>query len=128
MRHPVAVDPAGVQRTTLAELVRRADDAARGYDPAVAQVTAAYGDVRQQVMIANSEGFSTLEDRVRTRLVVQVVAVRDGVVQTGFDGPGRSMGFELLDEFPPRRWPGGRPSGPWPCWTASPPRPARCRW
>jgi len=30
-----------------------------------------------------------------------VVAVRDGVVQTGFDGPGRSQGFELLDEFPP---------------------------
>jgi TldD protein len=101
VRHPVAVDPAGVQRTTLAELVRRADDAARGYDPAVAQVTAGYGDVRQQVLIANSEGFSTLEDRVRTRFVVQVVAARDGVVQTGFDGPGRSMGFELLDEFPP---------------------------
>ena len=35
VRHPVAVDPAGVERTTLAELVRRADDAARGYDPAV---------------------------------------------------------------------------------------------
>src|SRR4030095_10332386 len=30
-----------------------------------------------------------------------VVAARDGVVQTGFDGPGRAMGFELLDEFPP---------------------------
>ena len=57
--------------------------------------------VRQQVLIANSGGFSTLEDRVRTRFVVQVVAVRDGVVQTGFDGPGRSMGFELLDEFLP---------------------------
>jgi TldD protein len=90
VRHPVAVDPATVQRTTLAELVRRAD-----------HVTAGYGDVRQQVLTANSEGFSTLEDRVRTRFVVQVVAVRDGVVQTGFDGPGRSTGFELLDEFPP---------------------------
>jgi TldD protein len=98
---PVAVDPATVDRTTLAEVVRRADAAARSYDPSVAQVTAGYGDVRQQVYIANSEGFSTLEDRVRTRLVVQVVAVRDGVVQTGFDGPGRSMGFELLDQFPP---------------------------
>jgi TldD protein len=40
---------------------------------------------------------------VRTRFVVQVVAVRDGVVQTGFDGPGRSQGFELLEEFPPER-------------------------
>src|SRR4029450_7697740 len=98
---PAAPAPPGAQRPPLPELVRRADDAARGYDPAVAQVTAAYGDVRQQVMIANSEGVSTLEDRVRPRLVVQVVAVRDGVVQTGFYGPGRSMGFELLDQFPP---------------------------
>jgi TldD protein len=101
VRHPVAVDPAGIERVTLAELVRRADDAARGLDPSVAQVTAGYGDVRQRVLVANSDGFSTLEDRVRTRFVVQVVAARDGVVQTGFDGPGRSQGFELLDEFPP---------------------------
>ncbi len=98
---PVAVDPGGVERSSLAEVVRRADDAARSYDPSVAQVAAGYGDVRQQVYIANSEGWTTLENRVRTRLVVQVVAVRDGVVQTGFDGPGRSMGFELLDQFPP---------------------------
>ena len=101
VRHPVAIDPTGVQRTTLADLVRRADDAARSYDPAVAQVIAGYSDARQHVLIANSEGFRTEEDRVRTRFVVQVVATRDGVVQTGFDGPGRSAGFELLDRFPP---------------------------
>src|SRR6266540_1154568 len=101
LRHPVAIDPAGIQRTTLAELVRRADDAARSYDPAVAQVIAAYNDARQHVLIANSEGFVTEEDRVRTRFAVQVVAARDGVVQTGFDGPGRSSGYELLDQFPP---------------------------
>jgi TldD protein len=99
--HPVKVDPAKVERVTLAEVVRRADDAARSYDAAIAQVTAGYGDVRQRVFIANSEGFRIDEERVRTRMVVQVVAIRDGVVQTGFDGPGRSMGFELLDEFPP---------------------------
>jgi TldD protein len=101
VKHPVVADPAGVERTTLAEAVRRADEAARGYDPSVAQVTAGYGDVRQRVFIANSEGFTTDEERIRTRLVVSVVAIRDGVVQTGFDGPGRSQGFELLEEFPP---------------------------
>jgi TldD protein len=101
VRHPVAVDPAGVERTTLADLVRRADDAARSHDPSVVQVIAGYSDTRQRVLIANSEGFSTDEDRVRTRFVVQVVAARDGVVQTGFEGPGRSAGFELLDQFPP---------------------------
>ncbi|HEY2957511.1 MAG TPA: TldD/PmbA family protein [Actinomycetota bacterium] len=99
--HPVRVDPAGIDRTVLAEMVRRADEAARAYHPSVSQVSAGYGDVRQRVFIANSEGFTTSEERVRTRLVVSVVASRDGDVQTGFDGPGRSMGFELLDEFPP---------------------------
>jgi TldD protein len=99
--HPVRIDPAGIDRTTLAELVRRADDAARAYDRTVTQVSAAYGDARQRVFIANSDGFTTSEERVRTRLVVSVVANRNGDVQTGFDGPGRTMGFELLDEFPP---------------------------
>ncbi|HKE99682.1 MAG TPA: TldD/PmbA family protein [Actinomycetes bacterium] len=101
--HPVKVDPAGVERPALAEAVLRADDAARAYDPAVAQVTAAYGDARQRVYIANSQGFKVDEERVRTRFFVQVVAIRDGVVQTGFDGPGRSAGFELLDQFPPEQ-------------------------
>jgi TldD protein len=101
VEHPVRVDPAGVARPDLAELVRRADDEARSFDASIAQVTAAYGDVRQRVLIANSEGFRTEEDRVRTRFVVSVVAIRDGEVQTGFDGPGRSSGFELLEEFPP---------------------------
>lgn len=101
VQHPVRVDPAAVERSTLADLVRRADDEARSFDPSVAQVMAAYGDVRQRVLVANSDGFRTEEDRVRTRFVVNVVAVADGQVQTGFDGPGRSSGFELLDEFPP---------------------------
>src|SRR6266511_3902082 len=85
--HPVRIDPAGIDRTTLAELVRRADDAARAYDRTVTQVSAAYGDARQRVFIANSDGFTTSEERVRTRLVVSVVASRNGDVQTGFDGP-----------------------------------------
>jgi TldD protein len=101
--HPVKLDPASVERATLAEMVRRADDAARGHDGSVIQVTAAYGDARQRVMIANSDGFRTDEQRIRTRFVVNVVAVRDGVVQTGFEGPGRSAGFELLEEFPPEQ-------------------------
>jgi TldD protein len=101
VRHPVLIDPSGIDRTTLAEAVRRADDAARSEDPAVVQVIASYMDTRQHVLIANSGGFSTDEDRVRTRFVVQVVAARDGVVQTGFEGPGRSSGYELLQRFTP---------------------------
>jgi len=101
LRHPVRIDPAGIERASLADLVRRVVGAARSHDPSVAQVIAGYSDGRQHVLIANSDGFLAEEDRVRTRFIVQVVAVRDGVVQTGFDGPGRSSGYELFDQFPP---------------------------
>lgn len=99
--HPVLVDPETVQRERLADAVQRADAAARDLDDAIVQVSAGYGDVRQRLLIANSEGFWTEEERVRTRLIVSVVAMRDGEVQTGFDGPGAAMGFELLQEHPP---------------------------
>jgi TldD protein len=81
--------------------LREAEDAARSLDPAVRQVLAAHADSRQGVLIANSEGLWAEEVRPRLRLMVQVVALRDGVFQTGFDGPGGLTGAELLERHPP---------------------------
>ncbi len=41
------------------------------------------------------------DDAARVRLVIQVVASRDGVMQTGHEGPGGLTGAELLRRFPP---------------------------
>jgi TldD protein len=101
VRHPVTKPPTDVDGPGLADIVRRAEDAARSYDASVRQVTIGFSDVTQNVFIANSEGHRSLEDRVRTRLVAQVVAARDGVIQTGFEGPGAAVGHELLDDHPP---------------------------
>src|SRR6266542_646195 len=81
--------------------LREAEDAARSLDPAVRQVLAAHADSRQRVLIANSDGLWAEEVRPRLRLVVQVVALRDGVFQTGFEGPGGLTGAELLERHPP---------------------------
>src|SRR5205823_3490145 len=76
--------PAGsVPPETKLQWLREADDAARSVDPSVRQVVAAYGDSVQRVLIATSDGRWVEEERPRIRLVVQVVAARDGVVQTG---------------------------------------------
>lgn len=99
--HPAARDPQTADRPALVDIVTRADDAARSVDGAVRQVTVSYADTSQGILLVNSEGHRSTETRVRTRLVVQAVAARGDVIQVGFDGPGGSVGLELLDDHPP---------------------------
>ncbi|MGZ5352920.1 MAG: TldD/PmbA family protein [Actinomycetota bacterium] len=80
---------------------READDAARAFSPEVRQVTAVYSDSVQRVAIASSDGRWVQETRPRVRLVVSVVAARDGNIQTGFHGPAGLAGLEFLDANTP---------------------------
>jgi TldD protein len=96
--HPVVVPPETVDVTRKAELLRAADEEARGAGGEIAQVIAAYADARQRILIANSLGELVREDRTRTRLSVQCVARRDEVIQTGHETLGGSCGFELFGQ------------------------------
>ncbi|MGH8885064.1 MAG: TldD/PmbA family protein [Egibacteraceae bacterium] len=101
--HPVERDPLAADRPALVELVTRVNEAARGVDAAVLQVSVGYTDLLQEVLVVNSDGHRSTDRRVRTRLVAHVVAGRDGNVQTGFEGPGDSVGHELFDRHPPEQ-------------------------
>ncbi len=79
--------------------LRELDDAARSLSPEVVQVVGMYGDSLQKRLIATSDGRWIEEDRPRIRLVTQVVAARDGTIQTGFFGPAACAGVELFDRF-----------------------------
>ena len=95
-------EPAGgVARERKVAWLREADDAARSHAPEVRQVVAGWGDSVQRVLIASSEGLWVQEERHRLRLVVQVVAGRGGILQTGFEGPAGLAGVELLEAHPP---------------------------
>ena len=82
--------------------LREIDDAARAFSPEVTQVVGMYGDSLQRVLIATSDGRWVEETRPRIRLVAQVVAARDGNIQTGFHGPAACSGVEFVDCHPPR--------------------------
>jgi TldD protein len=101
IRHPVAMPPDRVATDRKVQWLQEAEDAARSFDPAVRQVLVAYGDSLQRLLVANSDGTWAEEERPRVRLVVQVVAAREGVMQTGFEGPAGLIGTELFDRFPP---------------------------
>ncbi|HLZ39105.1 MAG TPA: TldD/PmbA family protein [Mycobacteriales bacterium] len=100
-RHPVRLAPDDVDKARKIEVTRRCEEAAWAAGGDVRQVTASYADVSTRAFVANSLGHLSDETQVRTRLVVHVVAARDGLMQTGFEGPGASKGFEHFDEIDP---------------------------
>jgi TldD protein len=99
VRHPVAIAPEEVDAARKVEALWAADRGARAAGGAVRQVSASYLDVRQQVLVATSDGARATDDRTRVRFAVHVTAARDGQIATGFEAPGHSGGFELLDAF-----------------------------
>lgn len=96
---PVKMIPSKMENSLKAKIVGEAYKGARDYSPQIVQVTVGYGDTDQEILIANSEGLFKRDRRVRTRIFIQSVAGDGTQNQTGFEGPGRSMGFEMFDQI-----------------------------
>ena len=99
--HPVKIAPESIPTGEKAAALREADETARATGAAVRQVVSSYAAVRQEVLIATSDGRRAEDDRTRVRFVVQVTAAGDGRIATGFEAPGHSGGHELLEMRPP---------------------------
>jgi TldD protein len=98
--HRVEVRPEDVEAARKADVLRACDETARSAGAEVAQVMAGYAEIRRQVEVFNSAGLAASDDRTRVRLTVQVVARREGTVETGQESRGGHAGFELLAEHP----------------------------
>ncbi|NHM27810.1 TldD/PmbA family protein [Desulfofundulus sp. TPOSR] len=99
---PVVERPDAVKPERKVEAVQAADRAARAVDvEKIKQVMVGYGDVVQKVVIANSAGEYVEDERIRTRLMVQVVAAEGPTIQTGYEAVGGLTGFELLERYRP---------------------------
>ena len=96
----VRIDPASVPPERKAALLRECDVRARGVGDEVSQVAASYVEGRRRVQVANSDGLLGWDDRTRVRLGAQVVARRDGRVESGSESLAGHAGFELFDNDP----------------------------
>jgi TldD protein len=97
--HPVLVVPSSVPNAEKVDILRRACEAAAGYDRRIRQVTGTFLDVDQNILIASTDGVYASDRRVRTRLSVTALAeAKDGGTQTGSCSPGRRMGMELFEK------------------------------
>lgn len=95
--HPVKLLPSRTDTRRKADILRAANAAAREAGEEIVQVVCTYRDSEQDVLIANSEGRFVTDRRVYTRLGCQAVAGNGTENQSGFEGPGALMGFELFE-------------------------------
>ncbi len=82
-------------------LVRAGNDCAWKRDKRIKQVKVVYGDGVKRVLIVNSNGEYAAEERTSILYLVQVVAEKDGVLQTGYEPIGGAQGLEIFEELPP---------------------------
>mgnify|MGYP000521896184 CR=1 FL=1 len=94
-------DPQAVELSRKVALLKEADEAAREESPLVSQVGVNYRDYTQRVFIASWEGFWVEDERRQCLLAVQVVAQKDGVLQSSYEPVGGTRGFELFRTHPP---------------------------
>ncbi|MFW6119975.1 MAG: TldD/PmbA family protein [Petrotogales bacterium] len=96
-KHYFRISPEEVGSKEISRLMEEAHNGANSYSETITQVMVRFLSYDQKVWIYNSEGLSTYDRRVRTRLIIMAVATKDGVKETGFYGPGAGMGFEFFD-------------------------------
>jgi TldD protein len=97
----IKIKPGEVEKLKKKEIMEIANQAAWDVDERIQQIMLSYSDYNQQVLIANSEGLFVEDERVRTRLMVNAIASDGKEIQTGRETPGKHVGFELFDEYPP---------------------------
>jgi TldD protein len=97
---PIETRPEQVPAERKAELLRELDERGRAKGAEVVQFQGSYGEARREVLVANSDGLYTTDDRTRVRLAAQVVARRGDVIETGFETLGGHRGWELLEDDP----------------------------
>ena len=100
--HPVRIAPADADMKIKTDLLREACGAARACDERIVQAAGSLITVDHTIQIANTEGLLATDRHIRTRMAVQATAAANGEMQSGSCSPGRGMGLETFELFPPK--------------------------
>lgn len=95
----VNVPVSEVTETAKMELIQKAEQAAREFDPLVTQVDIEYYDHMKRRVIANSEGVRIENEIPLIWLVIQVLAENNGRRHRGRKRLSAHQGFEFLDQI-----------------------------
>ena len=100
--HPVKIVPGSVGNREKVAILKEGYFAAREYDACISQVSGSLLEVDHNILIASTEGLYAQDRQIRTRLMLEAVAEKNGETQTGTCFPGRRMGLEMFETISPR--------------------------
>lgn len=99
--NPVRRLPGDVDVKERISVLKEACFAAKDYDSRISQVAGNLISVDHNILVANSEGLYSADRNVRTRLAISAIASDGSENQSGYNGPGRSMGMEMFETISP---------------------------
>lgn len=96
--HPCQKVPKEISGSEKLRYLNQVYEAAKNYSPLVSQVIVTLKDQTQDVTIYNTDGLAATDRRSHIRIMLVVIAKRDGVVQSIHDSIGGNQGLELFDQ------------------------------
>ena len=100
--HPIKIVPDSASMQFKTDLLKEGYFAAKNYHQDISQVTGTLLDVDHNILIANSDGLLARDRQIRTRMMIEAVASKNGENQTGGCRPGRRMGLEMFEQISPK--------------------------
>lgn len=88
--------PASLKLKDKIEFLKKAESSAKGVLTTYQQISCFYQDIEKKTLIINSFGSIARDFKTYVQLAVEVVASKDGKVESGYETDGGSLGVEFF--------------------------------
>ena len=78
----------------IIDYLKQGDEVIRKFDKRIVRSEVSFSYSITKVQLINTKGFNHLDFKERGRCEIMCIAADQGKIETGFDGPGASAGFE----------------------------------
>ena len=85
-----------VEDKTIIDYLKLGEESLRKVDKRIVRTNVSFAYSISKIQIINTKGFNNLDYKERARCGVMCVAADQGKIETGFEGPGASAGFEYF--------------------------------
>ncbi len=100
-RYRIQRSPRKADLSLKISFAQRAEAAARAKLPQAKQISAMVLDSLRRILVVNSDGLIASDEKTYLQSFVQVVAEKDGRVETAYESDGGYVGLEFFDQVTP---------------------------